>query len=251
MGSHLGAIGFPSGSLQQQIERLIPHSSQLGESDDGLTRVIAHEDASGSRVVITLEQDVIVCLTPTFRPGQTLAVSVSSMAPNECPYERPLIVEILGDDLGEYPLAIQIEDLALGDERFVPGSRAQLEVAALAETITIFPDETAYYASGTAMSSRSVIPSGLFAPPGSPEEDSFSSSPRMLMQGIVTSSDLLQHSVLRGSFVRMTVNSHAATFEVLAGARDLADTSGTLMVPAPGAVVSGQFWLSGRLLAGA
>jgi hypothetical protein len=250
VGSHLSAIGFSDAPLDQQLQRLIPNGRSIGMTEDGTGRVTVHQDTSGSRIAMTMERDVLVCLTPTFRPGQPLMVTVGSFAPDGCPYERPLMVEVLENGMSQYPLAVQIEDLALGDTRFVPGSLVRLEVAALAESIEVFADEESYYATGTPMASRSVIPSGLFAPPGSPAEEGFTPAPRMLMRGVVVSSDVRRHSVLGEPFVRMTVSSYAASYEVLVAGRDLADPTGRPIAPPPGAVINGQFWLSGRLLEG-
>lgn len=100
------------------------------------------------------------------------------------------------------------------------------------------------------MATRSVIPSGMSALPGSPDEKGFVPTARMLMQGVVMSADLRRHAVLGGEFVRMTVSSYAATFEVLADVADLLDRNGRPIVPHPGSVVSGQFWLAGRLVEG-
>lgn len=251
MGSHLGAIGFPNDPdvpLEALVRRVVDAGHQLGESIDGKVRLVAYDDASGSRTTVVLEREEIVCLTPSFRPGSLLSVSVGSLAPNDCPFERPLLVDVYGDDGADcYPLALQLDDLALGADRYSAGSRAVVEVVALAEGIQVFADEEAHRASGTPMGPRSLIPSGTFAVPGSPGEADFVVSPRILMRGVVTSSELRHHPLLGGAFVRLTVSSHCADYEVLVQASDLAHASGNVVLPPPRSIVSGQFWLSGRL----
>lgn len=249
MGSHLACIGISSSpqSYAGELQRLLEAGALLGETDAGAVRVYAYDDPSGSRVTFTVTGSALACLTPTFRPGALLTAKLGPLAGNDCPFERPLLVEVHDGGEEMYPVAIQLEDLAI--RAGVPGGAVvRIELAALAETIEVFPDEDAYRASGTPMAVRSLIPSGTFAPHGSPGGESFAVSPRILMSGVVESSELRTHSLLGGSFVHLTVGSYGARYEVLVAVPDLSDGAGSVRLPPAGAIVSGQFWLSGRLI---
>ncbi len=120
MGFHLGAIGYPTQeSLEALVERVAAVGRQLGESADGTLRIIAHDDASGARTTITLERDVIACLTPTFRPGGILSVRIGSLAAGDCPFERPLLVEVyeFGHGIGPEAIGAERQVLDLHRER--------------------------------------------------------------------------------------------------------------------------------------
>jgi hypothetical protein len=95
-----------------------------------------------------------------------------------------------------------------------------------------------------------VIPSGLFAVGDAGESESFRVSPRMLMSGVVTHADLRRNTLFGGTFARLAVRSLGATFQVVVDIRDLPTSGDSQPVPpAVGSIVSGQFWLSGRVLA--
>ncbi len=249
MGSHLTAIGFSrSFTLEEQLDQLAQAAHELGRNENGSIGVLVHQDTSGSRVTLTLEQGSITCLTPAFRPGQRLRVLVHRFQPNECRYERPLMVDLLDADREQlYPLAVQIEDLAVSEDRFRGGDIVDIEIAALAEEIEVFPNEEAFRSTGSPMATQSVIPSGLFSLGTDSDDTSFEVSPRMLMTGEVVSAEFRRHSLFGGQFVRLTVASYGGSFEVLADASDLLTDAGPVLPPL-GAVVRGQFWLSGRLM---
>jgi hypothetical protein len=253
MGSHIASIGlvgqaFEAMDFEEAMRLLLAHSLLVGKIAIRQLAVYAYDDPSGSRATITTERDTVSCFTPSFRPGSVLRIQPGSLAEDDCPFERPFLVDLHDDDGPVYPLAIQIEDLALSDERHVGDSLLRVEVAALAEVIELFADEATYRASGTSMATESLIPSGTFVPPGTPGEEDFRPSPRILMSGVVQSAELRRHFLVGGEFVRMTVSSYGARYEVLAASADLADETGQVRVPSPGSIVSGQFWLSGRVL---
>jgi hypothetical protein len=250
VGSHAGAIGLPgdegfSAAIMQMMER----ATQIGASDGGRVEVYAYQDPSGSRATVTLEERRVVCFTPSFTPATQLTVQVGALADDECPYERPVMVEVLdagGDET--HPLAVAIEHLGAHDGPPLRGE-GRLEAAGLAEQVTLFADEAAYRASGTPMAVASLIPSGLFAPgivePARGEE--MQVSPRMLMSGTVVDAELRRHALFDLPFVVCRVASYAATWTVCL---DVADLGGPEAPRGPeaGSVLSGSFYVSGRFL---
>lgn len=249
MGSHFGAIGLGGGDFGEVVHRLMEASRLIGRDDSRDRSVYAHEDASGARATITLEGARVACVTPSFRPGTILDVEPGSLAGSDCPYERPFLGQRFDGDDELYPMAVQIDDLALGEKRLLGASRLRIEVAALAETIDVFADESAFRATGSPMAVQSLIPSGLFAPPAAPAGESFRVSPRILMTGVVTSGEERTHSLFGEPFVRLSVSSYGGEFEALVAPGDLTDDAGEIRVPRPGSIVSGRFWLSGRAVA--
>ena len=250
MGSHAGAIGLPGDAgFSDALMQMMSRATQIGASGGGRVEVYAYQDASGSRATVTLEERRVVCFTPSFAPATQLAVEVGALADDTCPYERPVMVEVLGEDgETEHPLAVAIEDLGAHDGPPLEGD-GRLEAVGLAEKVTVFADEAAYRASGTPMAVASLIPSGMFAPgvvePARGEE--MQVTPRMLMSGTVVSAELRRHALFDLPFVVCRVASYAATWTVCLDVADLGGPEAP-RVPAVGSILSGSFYVSGRFL---
>lgn len=243
MGTHLGAVGFGRDTtvLSDQLHRLVGGAGLVGTADGDRLRVYRHDDPSGSSVTVTIEDSRVTCLTPGVAPGLVVSATSTALLDDDCPYERPLEVMAQLRDL-EVPLAVTIDDLALSEAALVAGRDVELVVGALAERITIFADEAAYRASGTPMAVESLVPSGLFAPPGRTEEHRPSS--RMLLSGVVTVSERREHSLFGHPFVVASVRSLGEDWQLAIDPADLGD-DGT--PPPPGSIVRGSFWISGHL----
>lgn len=251
MGSHLGAIGLPTAKdrFNEAVMAFMSRAEHLGASAEGRVEVYAYQDASGSRTTVTLEERRVACLTPSFAPATRLGVRVGALADDACPYERPLMVEVLDDDGEElHPLAVAIEDLGARDAA-PPEGKGRLEAVALGEQVTLFADEAAYRASGTPMAVTSLIPSGLFAP-GVVQPDSgepFQVAPRMLLSGTVEAAELRRHALFDLPFVVCRVASYGAEWSACLDPADLGGAADP-RVPEVGSIISGQFYVSGRLL---
>jgi hypothetical protein len=245
MGTHFGAIGLPADGepFNRALMAFASNATTVGETP--AAAVIAHTDRSGARMSLTLRPDgAIQCMTPSFAGMSRVTVLADSFGDHECPYETPVIVEVL-DDTGEmvHPLALQPEDVAVWQPSFTPGERVDLNVTAFAERIDVFADEAAYRASGTPMAVQSLIPSGMFAPGGVSEQD-WVVAPRALISGTVRSATTLVNGLTGLAFVHAVVDSYAMVVDIVI---DPVDVDGP---PATGSIVSGQFWLSCRRLTG-
>lgn len=248
MGSHVGAIGLPPepDALSATFRRMLTAASLVGTSPMGDARVYAYDDASGSRATMTVVGEALVCFTPTFRPGTRLSIRAGSLGASDCDYERPLLGDLFADGESLYPIAVAIEDLAISERTIDPGMELTLEVAALAEHVDVFADEAAYRAGGTPMAVRSLIPSGLFAT--SQESEPIMPTPRVLMSGEVAESRMLRHAAFDVLFCQATVHSYGADYTVLIDHKDF-ERLNLEDGPPAGSIVSGTFWLSGRVIA--
>ncbi|HET7602450.1 MAG TPA: hypothetical protein VFK36_05490 [Gemmatimonadales bacterium] len=250
MGSHLGAIGLPvdQDGLISAVHEMMTKAALVGASPDGDTRVYAYQDPSGSRSTMTTVKGAVTCYTPSFQPGTRVNVRIGHFADSDCTFERPLMVEVVEGGYEVYPMAISIEDLAVSEASYEAGAERDMEVAALAESLTVFADEAAYRATGTPMAVRSLIPSGMFLPPGM-ESGDWQPTPRILMSGEVLDSKVLRHGLTGNEFGMMLVGSHGGDYTVLVDPNDMGTAASPERTPLPiGSIVSGTFWLSGRLV---
>jgi hypothetical protein len=117
-------------------------------------------------------------------------------------------------------------------------ARTDVQLAAIAHEITVWASEAAYLASKHVWAPESFVPSGLFEP-GGPAIDP------PLAQAIFTGRVLESHRptnpLTRLPFYRLRVRTLEAQLVVAV------DVTLLGAEPPVGAIVSGTFWLSGRL----
>ena len=143
---------------------------------------------------------------------------------------------------GDYPFAFDCPDAGTLANLALP-VRATAQVAAFAQQVTVFADEVAYDASqkaqGQSFPSRSFIPSGLISPAGDPIDPP---EPHALFVGHVVEADARRNTVTGHPFWWALVDTLGGTFDVVIDPDLLPDP------PRSGNVLSGWFWLSGRII---
>jgi hypothetical protein len=142
---------------------------------------------------------------------------------------------------GDYPFAFDCPDAAVSLDLELPAT-VDAQIAAFAQQVTVYDSERTYDAAqaaqGLSFSSRSFIPSGLIAPDGTPVNPP---EPHALFAGHIVETELRQNAVTGEPFCWALVDTVGGTFDVVI---DPALLSGP---PRAGNVLSGWFWLSGRL----
>ncbi|HUR33859.1 MAG TPA: hypothetical protein VM032_08685 [Vicinamibacterales bacterium] len=150
-----------------------------------------------------------------------------------------------GSAPGEYPFAFDCPDAATHEAIELPVITVA-QVAAFAQELTVYGSVGAYDAAarsqGLSFESRSFIPSGLISPSGDPITPPESHA---LIVGHVLEAAERQNAVTGEPFWWALVDTVGGTFDVVI------DRSLLAAPVVPGNVVSGWFWLSGRLRANA
>jgi hypothetical protein len=142
---------------------------------------------------------------------------------------------------GDYPFAFDCPDAATHDALTLPATLTA-QVAAFAQQITVYQSQAAFdaaqIAQGLSFGSRSFIPSGLVSPSGEPVTPPESHA-------------LIAGQVIEAAERRNTVTSQPfwwALVETVGGTFDVVIDPTLLSCPvSAGNVLSGWFWLSGRL----
>lgn len=144
---------------------------------------------------------------------------------------------------GDYPFAFDGPDAAVHGGVPLPATTVA-QIAAFAQQITVYASPAAYDAAqraqGLVFASRSFIPSGLFSPSGDPVNPP---EPHALIAGHVLEGDERRNWLTGVPYWWALVETIGGTFDVVID---------PALVPEPpraGQVVSGWFWLSGRLQA--
>jgi hypothetical protein len=152
---------------------------------------------------------------------------------------------------GDYPFAFDCPDAAVNDALALPAI-VPLQIAAFAQQITVHDSEAAFRAyqvaqgraregatsTGTHFDSRSFVPSGLISPSGEPVTPP---EAHALIAGHVIVASPRMNSVTGHPFWWALVDTLGGTFDVVVEPPLLA---GPIH---PGNIVSGWFWLSGRI----
>jgi len=145
-------------------------------------------------------------------------------------------------DTGSYPFVFDAPDYRLHEELSLP-ARKEVQITAFAHEIAAFESAAAFEASQTMdlkYASQSFIPSGLFTPAG---DSTARPQARAIFTGHVLAADEKTNMLTGRAF-------YWALVETLGGAYDVVIDSNLLPdVPAVGGVMSGSFWLSGRIIA--
>ena len=142
---------------------------------------------------------------------------------------------------GDYPFAFDCPDAATHDALALPATLTA-QIAAFAQNVTVYESQDAYDAAqaaqGLPFPSRSFIPSGLISPSGEP----------------VTPPE--SHALIAGEVIEAAERLNAVTgqplwwalVDTVGGTYDVVIDPSLLSSPVrAGNVISGWFWLSGRL----
>jgi len=146
---------------------------------------------------------------------------------------------------GDYPFVFDCPDAATHDALTLPATLTA-QIAAFAQQITVYDSRAAYDAAqaaqGLSFQSRSFIPSGLISPSGEPVTPPESHA---LIAGQVIEASERRNAVTGQPFWWALVDTVGGTFDVVIDPALLSN----LPIEA-GNVISGWFWLSGRLQQG-
>ena len=142
---------------------------------------------------------------------------------------------------GDYPFAFDSPDAAIYQHLSLPAT-IDAQIAAFAQQVTCHRSVAAYQAAqaaqGSDFPSRSFIPSGLFTPAGEPVTPP---EPHALIAGHVLEAEARQNWVSGTSFWWALLDTVGGTFDVVIDPELLEHGV------QPGNLLSGWFWLSGRL----
>jgi hypothetical protein len=147
-----------------------------------------------------------------------------------------------GDDpkTGCYPFVFDAPDFRLLDDLRLPAI-VGAQIAAFAHEVSLFSSPGEHAASqtgGVKFSSRSFIPSGLFSPSGSVTEPL---QAQAIFSGHIREAESRRNELTGKLFWWALVETLGGSFDVVIDP-ELLETS-----PKVGGVLSGAFWLSGRL----
>jgi hypothetical protein len=145
------------------------------------------------------------------------------------------------DKNGAYPLVFDLPDAAVYADLQIPAI-VTAQISAFAHDVRSYPTPAAYDAAKDGpephLASRAFIPAGMFSAEGKPTKtpDAYA-----ILTGHVVETNVQTNSMSGREFYWALVDTYGGQYDVVAD---------TTLLPAPpvvGGVLSGEFWLSGRL----
>jgi hypothetical protein len=248
MASNFSTIGLPVTStedLSALADQMGPVAQRFVAPNGEYFR---WSDPSGAEVWLQVNADnQLVGMNPHYVGRSAVAVGLTarlaSAGPSELDGSFHGWADPTGDapDSGCYPFVFDAPDYRLHEELALP-ARKEVQIAAFAHEIAAFETEAAYEASQTddvKYASRSFIPSGLFA---SSSESVAPPRARAIFSGHVLASDEKINELTGRAFYWALVETYGGAYDVVI------DPDLLPGVPVVGGVISGSFWLSGRII---
>ncbi len=250
--SNLSDIGFPTPD-EQAVNEMIMHVLELAvpvKCSHGF--YLKFSDASGAEIYLqgNFDQE-LVGFNPHFagksrrRVGLTQKIERDSSELDGGFHAWANPSETGGEISGEYPFVFDVPDFRTVElENFPVVKEIQLTAFA-SNDFKIFASEADFYDSQKdeiKFASKSFIPSGLFSPEKPDEKIDLSVvRPVGIFAGEIKEFELKTNRLSGQDFYWFLV-------ETLGGETDVvADPKLILEEPKPGGIVSGQFWLSGKI----
>jgi hypothetical protein len=247
MPSHFSTIGFSLASqddfaalAQQLAAEAEPISTKAGQ-------YLRWKGIAGEEVWLQIDRgNDLIGMNPHFVGRSSVAVRVDARV------QRPTDTALDGafhgwsapdgGDGGAYPFVFDSPDAATY-VTLRPPQVVDVQVAAFAHEIAFYDSPEAFGASQgdekVKFASQSFIPSGLFAPDGGTTDPPEALA---IFTGHVNETAVHKNSITGATFYWALVETLGGLFDVV--------IDSTLLPAAPsrGGVLSGQFWLSGRIL---
>jgi len=248
MTSNFSAIGLPIASEEEMyalVNRVGPLAEELTAPSGAYFR---WSDPSGAELWLQVNADnQLIGMNPHYAGRSAVRVGLTDRLPSVGPSELDGAfhgwADPAGDepDTGCYPFVFDAPDYRLREALSLPAV-TEVQIAAFAHEIAAFETVAAYEASQTGdlkFGSQSFIPSGLFTLGG---ESTAPPKAAALFAGHVRAADEKINVLTGQAFYWALVETLGGTYDVVIDASLLPG------VPAVGGVISGSFWLSGRIV---
>lgn len=249
MVSHFSSIGFDVTSEEELISlaERVAGWAQIIEVKPG--RYLRWAPGTGEQLWLQLDrQGRLVGVHPHFAGKSSVRVRLEGKVFREA--DTPLDGAFRGwanpqgdtPDTGDYPFVFDCPDARVYGDLALP-AMATVQIAAFAHKVSVYESREAYDASQASetlkFASRSFIPAGLFSSGGGATEPP---EAHAIFTGHVLETAKQRNSLTGLTFRWALVDTLGGTFDVVIDPSLLSDA------PRPGGVLSGSFWLSGRLL---
>lgn len=247
MPSHLSDIGFQV-ETEKELQQLAGRAYEEGEVfETGTASYIKWAPGEGVELWLQLDREnEVVGINPHFtgssvmRVGLTQRLVRSEARALDGAFHAWANPEGEDPETGEYPFVFDVPDYYLNDVGELPAI-AKIQLAAFAHELQSYDNDEAYAESQSdeiKFAPESFIPAGLFSPGG---EETEPPEAHAIFTGHVLEASIITNPVTDVEFCWAKTKTVGGEIDVVA---DPALLNGLLI---KGGVLSGYFWLSGRL----
>ncbi|MEI7555824.1 hypothetical protein [Candidatus Chlorohelix sp.] len=247
MADHFACIGYRFEN-QEDWNELIIRSAQSGgiiQSNLGFYSLLA--PGAGIEVWTQLDEEKITGCNPHFHGSSRVKVGIAKIWRSE---EWPLEGSIhcwanpneQNPEQGDYAFVVDVPDLDLAYEKLECPGFATLQLAAFAHQLECYRDEETYYNSQSRQrkfAAESFFPTGLFQ---APEGEQATPPATAIFAGHIEAVETRTNPDSGYEFLYMSIKTLAMTLDVVA------DPEMVKGEPILGGVISGSFWISGRVV---
>ena len=248
MASNLSSLGFDVPDAAAMRELVMLAATEGEPFDVAVGRYVRWSPGAGAELWVQIDRSgAIIGFNPHLAGSPGFRVRIESWvdrpgandldgAATGWAIERPDADGQVGNAEGLYPFVFDSPDLRRFRGLQLP-AEVDLQVAAVARELTVFTDEAALAASGSMFASRSFIPSGMFRPGGETIDppDAYA----IFTGHVLTAEERMNPQ--GGPFRVLRVSTLGGEMDVAA------DPEILTTIPTPGSIVTGSFWLSGRI----
>lgn len=246
--SHFANVGFDvqdNDALNDLLEKVYSKGDSVN-SRQGL--YVRYQDESGAELWIQVtEKKELVGINPFFDGESAVRVGIMSALDNAEDFldgsfygwANPDNLE--GEEPGDYPFVFDLPDFYATTEFDMPSTQ-RVMLNAFAEQIEIFKSEEEFLElqpTEMSMAPESFIPIGLLDEDGGPSTDPKAFA---LINGRILACELKHNQLTGQSFWWLFVKTLGGKLDVMVAEEEM------IKKPEAGNVVSGTFWLIGRVL---
>jgi hypothetical protein len=248
MPSHFSTIGLPLQSEEEFVTLANELAAESVRFDVPGGYYLCWSSASGAELWIQVDaEDALIGMNPHFsgesrvRAGLVRRITRPGGSPLDGAFGG--WAPAPGDDpeQGSYPFVFDAPDFQCDGALTLP-SIAEVQVAAFVHELSVYRSEEDYMASQSGelkFAAESFIPSGLFQPGGQSIDPP---EAHAIFAGRILEAEMRMNELTNRPFQWVLVKTLGGVFDVVADPEFLESR------PRPGGILSGSFWLSGRLL---
>lgn len=246
--NHFWSIGFPISTSKdvENVTEVIFEKAMMVKTK--MVNYKVFKDISDAEMYYQIDNDgKILIVNPHFKGKSRFHVGLvehiendeKSMNGSFYAWASPLNPH--DPESGLYPFVFDVPDFHTLNIKLP--TIAEVQITAFAHYLHIFKDETDFHYQQekykTNFAANYFIPSGLFRPDG---EKIVPPQAIALFAGTVKESEILTNWTTNIQFIHLIVEIYGGELDIVVD-RQIIKT-----VPKPGQIVSGEFWLSGRIL---
>lgn len=250
--SNLSDIGFPASGDEEifsMIQSVLPFVRSV-PCKQGFYYIFTDEESGAEMYLQANHSQELIGFNPHYAGKSKRKVALTKTIERDSSeldggfeaWANP--IDENGEISGDYPFVFDVPNFQTIENLQFP-HLAEIQLTAFASNdFQIFASETDYYNSQEnepKFAAKSFVPIGIFQPDGS--EDSINSSrPIGQFTGEIKEFDFVTNSVSGEKFYSFLVDTFGGEVDVVADPKLIPSE------PQIGGIVSGQFWLSGRLI---